>query len=159
MISSNPKILIVEDESVVAIDLNERLLRLGYISVRIAKSGEDAVRQVAQERPDLLLLDITLSQGELDGIQTALLINSEEEIPIIYLTAYANESVWTRTKETKPYAYILKPFQSNELKIAIEMALHQGAFQRKKRRERKILTWILEDSYSASETVGEGKWD
>ncbi|MFB5650572.1 response regulator [Leptospira wolffii] len=142
----SPKILILEDENIVARDLCFQLERIGYTSVRVVKTGEEALARVLEERPDLLILDITLSRGELDGIETGAEIHTFSDIPIIYLTAYANESTWTRTKETKPYGYILKPFQIQELKIAIEMALNKSAWERKRHKERDILSSVLGDS-------------
>jgi len=88
---------------------------------RIA-SGEEAIELIQEKRPDLVLMDINL-QGEMDGIETATKLYKEYNLPVIYLTAYAGESTLERAKESKPYAYILKPFKERELHAAIEIAI------------------------------------
>lgn len=118
------KILIVEDEAVVALDISRRLERMGYeISARVA-SSEEALSAIEINAPDLILMDINL-QGSSDGIEAAEKIDREYQIPIIYLTAYAGEGTLQRAKETSPYGYILKPFKERELRAAIEVALQR----------------------------------
>lgn len=124
---SNSKILIVEDEAVVSLDISRRLEKMGYEVVGRAASGEEALTVTQETSPDLVLMDINL-QGELDGIETAEQIYEQAKIPVIYLTAYAGESTLQRAKQTRPYGYILKPFKERELRAAIEIALsrHQA---------------------------------
>ncbi len=124
---SRNKILIVEDEAVVSLDIARRLEKMGYDVIGRLASGEEALELVQEERPDLVLMDINL-QGEMDGIQTATTLYKEHNLPVIYLTAYAGEGTLERAKESKPYGYILKPFKERELHAAIEIAIsrHQG---------------------------------
>jgi len=116
------KILIVEDEAVVSLDVTRRLEKMGYEVMGRIASGEEALELIEKERPDLVLMDINL-QGEMDGIETATKLYKEYNLPVIYLTAYAGESTLERAKESKPYAYILKPFKERELHAAIEIAI------------------------------------
>jgi len=116
------KILIVEDEAVVSLDVTRRLEKMGYEVMGRIASGEEALELIEKERPDLVLMDINL-QGEMDGIETATKLYKEYNLPVIYLTAYAGESTLERAKESKPYGYILKPFKERELHAAIEIAI------------------------------------
>jgi len=118
------KILIVEDEAVVSLDISRRLERMEYEVVGRAASGEEALAAIANDAPDLILMDINL-QGELDGIEVARKIDREYQIPVIYLTAYAGEGTLKRATETNPYGYILKPFKERELRATIEVALQR----------------------------------
>jgi signal transduction histidine kinase len=118
-------ILVVEDEHVVALDLQVRLGRMGH-RVAVAHSGEEAVEQVLRNHFDLVLMDIKL-QGELDGIEAARTIRRGLDIPVIYVTAYADNHTLDRARYTEPYGYVLKPFQDRELKAAIEIALQRHA--------------------------------
>ena len=117
-------ILIVEDERVVARDIEKRLKRLGYQVVGSVASGEEALRQVKQVLPDLVLMDIQL-KGQLDGIQAAEQIHANLDIPVIYLTAYADDETLQRAKVTEPFGYIVKPFDERDLHAAIEIALRR----------------------------------
>jgi CheY-like chemotaxis protein len=114
-------ILVVEDEHIVACDIQAMLEELNY-SVSIAVSGEEAVTKAAEVRPDLVLMDIVL-KGRMDGVDAATYIRDRFHIPVIFLTAYADEKTVERAKHTTPYGYILKPFEERELHIAIELAL------------------------------------
>lgn len=119
---SASKILIIEDEAVVSLDITRRLEKMGYEVMGRLASGEEALELVQQDPPDLVLMDINL-QGEIDGIETANKLYQNHNIPVIYLTAYAGESTLERAKESKPYGYILKPFKERELRATIEIAL------------------------------------
>ncbi|MGC1308141.1 MAG: response regulator [Phormidesmis sp.] len=121
---SATKVMIVEDESVIALDIKSSLNRLGYAVSGIAASGDAALRKIKTIRPDLVLMDIHL-KGEMTGIEVSEQIKSDFQIPIVYLTANADSSTFQEAKGTDPYAYILKPFEEKELGIAIEIALHQ----------------------------------
>ncbi|MFO7850752.1 MAG: ATP-binding protein [Spirochaetia bacterium] len=118
------KILIVEDESIVAMDIKRRLVALGYQVIGHALSGEDAVSFSGEQRPDLVLMDIHL-KGDMDGIKAADEIRRNYEIPVIYITAYSDEATLDRAKVTEPFGYILKPFQEREVHSAIEMAIYK----------------------------------
>lgn len=116
------KILIVEDEAIVALDIARRLEKMDYEVIGRLASGEEALELIAKQPPDLVLMDINL-QGEMDGLDTATTIYKTYNIPVIYLTAYAGKSTLERAKQSKPYGYILKPFKEKELHATIEVAL------------------------------------
>ncbi|HEQ71687.1 MAG TPA: PAS domain S-box protein, partial [Spirochaetia bacterium] len=118
------KILLVEDEKIVAYDIKMILSTMNRIVTRVASSGKEAIDMVAAERPDLILMDISLS-GEYDGIQTAEFITRDHDIPLIYLTAFADEKTLERAKRTEPMGYLLKPFNETELKTNVEIALYK----------------------------------
>jgi len=121
---ANERIFIVEDEGIVAADLETMLKRLGYTVVGMAASGEEAVEAIPKAKPDLVLMDIRL-QGEMDGIQTAEHVMVGHDIPVTFLTAYADETTLERAKVTLPYGYILKPFEERDLRTTIELALYK----------------------------------
>ena len=120
----NTKIMIVEDEKIVAMDIKSSLENLGYTVPAIAASGEAALKKVAETQPDLVLMDIHL-KGDMDGVETADKIRGDFNIPVIYLTANADNNTLQRAKVTEPYGYILKPFEEKELNISIEMAIYK----------------------------------
>lgn len=132
----NVKILIVEDESIVAFDLQRLLLNLGYDVLDIVSSGEKAIRKVTEEKPDLIIMDIMLN-GALNGIQTAGKIREITDVAIIYLTAYADTDTLKNAKITEPYGYILKPFDEKVLLSTIEMALYKNKMEKKLRASEK----------------------
>src|SRR5262249_44979975 len=125
-------ILIVEDQRVVARDIAEHVTRLGYAVVGITGSGEEAVRLAEEVRPHLVLMDIRLD-GAVDGGQAAQQIRERVHVPVVYLTAYADEEMLGRAKVTEPFGYILKPFEERELRTVIEMALYKHQAERKLR--------------------------
>src|SRR5665811_1143250 len=108
------KVLIVDDEAIIAMDIKNRLEHLGYTITAIAHSGNDAIKMAAQTHPDIVLMDIMLGES-MDGIEAARQICKILDIPIIYLTAYADEKTLSSAKITKPFGYILKPFDEREL--------------------------------------------
>jgi len=116
------RLLVVEDEVLVARDIQARLQRMGYEVVGTVARGEDAVSKALAESPDLILMDINL-KGEMDGIEAATQINEVSSVPVIYCTAYSNDEVLERAKITSPFGYVLKPFDNRELEINIEIAL------------------------------------
>ncbi|MRG94503.1 ATP-binding protein [Polyangium spumosum] len=122
--SLRKKIFIVEDQRIVAADLENTLLSLGYDVAGSAASGERAIEKVLASRPDLVLMDIRL-EGKMDGIQAAERIRAELDVPIVYLTAYADEETILRAKTTSPFGYLVKPFNERELRGAIEIALYK----------------------------------
>ena len=118
------RILVVEDEVVIAKDVQISLEKLGYEVCGSAASGEEAIRKVEQEKPDLVLMDIVL-KGDMDGIETASRVSFLYDIPVVYLTSYSNEKMLKRAKITEPYGYMLKPFSERELHTTIEIALYK----------------------------------
>jgi len=123
-----PVILVVEDEAIVANDIRDTLIGLGYDVSGTAKSGELALEKTAETRPDLVLMDIHLA-GKLDGIETAGQIHTKYGIPVIFLTAYADSALLERAKVAEPYGYIVKPYEERGLHSAIEMALYKHAME------------------------------
>lgn len=118
------KLLIVEDEGVTALEIQCKVEEWGYSVVGVVSSGEEAVKTALDQRPDLILMDIVLKE-KLNGIEAAKLIKESYDVPIIYLTAYGDEKTLQKAKITYPQAYLLKPFEENELKFAIEMGLYK----------------------------------
>lgn len=141
------KVLIVDDEAIIAMDLKNRLEHLGYSITAIAHSGDDAIKMAAQTHPDIVLMDIMLGKS-MDGIEAARQINKLHDIPIIYLTAYADENTLSRAKITKPFGYILKPFEERELHSAIEIALYNHNLERELKENKK---WL----HAALNSIGE----
>ncbi len=116
------RILIVEDEAIVSMDLRHKLEAMGYSVPAEISSGEEAVEAASQLRPDMVLMDIRLS-GEMDGIDAAQEIRRRFDIPVVYLTSHADEDTLARAKKTEPSGYILKPFYDAELRAVVEMAI------------------------------------
>jgi CheY-like chemotaxis protein len=119
---NNYKILIVEDELLIAKNTGKKLQTLGYTITDIVSSGEAAIASFRQNRPDLILMDIAI-KGEIDGIETAIMIKSIEDIPVVFLTAYADDITLEKASNTGCYGYIVKPFKERELHATIKMTL------------------------------------
>lgn len=136
-------ILVVEDESIVAKDIERSLIKLGFGVVGIASTFEKAVELATEHSPDLVLMDIML-KGEKSGIEAAEEIRKTQSIPVIYLTAYADDSTLKKAKITEPYGYILKPFKEIDLQTNIEMALYKHSKDAEVARERDYLYNIVE---------------
>ena len=136
------RILVVEDEPVVALDLRTRLTRMGYIVAETVARGEDAVALAGTLSPNLILMDIRL-RGGMDGISAAEEIRKRYGLPVIYLTAHADQATVDRARITEPFGYILKPFDERELRTVIEMALYKHDAERKLREsERRYATTL-----------------
>lgn len=133
---SKTNILIVEDESIVAKDIQNSLKKLGYNVVGTASNADAALQLVEEQRPDLILMDIML-KGEKSGIDISEEVKEKYNIPVVFLTAYADASTFGKAKETEPYGYIIKPFKEIDLQTSIEMALfkHKKAVDIKKERD------------------------
>ncbi|MFK7969895.1 MAG: LytR/AlgR family response regulator transcription factor [Bacteroidia bacterium] len=121
---SEIRILIVEDDPIIAMDIAANLEDMGYLPLEDINNGPEAVTQVMKEEPDLVLLDINL-KGEWDGIETAGRLRRMADLPIIFLTALSDRDTVDRAKLVEPDAFLVKPFQKRELQIAIEMALYR----------------------------------
>lgn len=137
-------IFIVEDERIIAMDLAKRLNDMGYKVDGVASSSSEAITQITDCMPDLILMDIVI-KGELDGIATADRLRNLG-IPVIYLTAYSDEKTLERAKLTEPFGYILKPFKDKEISSTIEMALYKSEVE-KKLKESEELYRFLFDNY------------
>jgi PAS domain S-box-containing protein len=120
------RILIVEDERIVAMDIRMRLEGIGYFVTAIASSGKEAIKRAEELRPDLALMDIVL-KGKMDGIEAAGEISTRFDIPVVFLSAYADEETLLRAKVSGPFGYIVKPFDDRQLQVNIEMAINKHA--------------------------------
>ncbi len=151
---ANEKILIVEDEELVAQDIKGTLEDLGYEVPAITPSGEEALEKIKKFQPDSILMDIML-EGEMDGIETAQKILDLFDIPVVYITAYSNPEILQRAKKTEPYGYILKPFHERDLQINIEMALykHEARKNRSQLLEQKALNKSLEKAINEKDAL------
>ena len=136
------RILVVEDERIVALEIKDTLVQLGYEVVASTSTGEDAIAQADAHRPDLVLMDIHL-KGEMDGIDAADTIWNSFAIPVIYLTANADGETLQRAKITEPYGYLIKPFEESELHTTIEMAMYRSRMERKLNAHRHYLETVL----------------
>ncbi len=143
------RILIVEDETIVAEDIRGTLLLLGHEVPAIAASGDEAIEKIAEAKPDLVLMDIVL-RGEKDGIQTAEDIRSRYGIPVVYLTAYSDEDTFRRALGTDPCCYLLKPFEPQQLHHIIEMCLYKHTIERKLKKSEERFRLITEHSQDIS---------
>lgn len=143
------KILVVEDESIVALDLQHRLTGMGYSVPAVAASGQDALKKAAEIHPDLVLMDIRL-KGDMDGIEVAEQIRQLFDAPPVYLTAYADEDTLQRAKITEPFGYIVKPFDERTLRSTLETALYRSQAERKLRQSE---AWLKAALRSVGEAV------
>lgn len=139
------KVLVVEDEFIISHDLMARIANMGYTAVGPAATGRDAIELMRKEHPDVVLMDISLS-GNMDGVEAAGHIREEHNVPVIYVTAYSDDSVIERAKPTAPYGYIIKPFVDKELKATIETALYKHAMEEELRRSREQYRALLDAS-------------
>lgn len=126
---ANERILIVEDDGIIAKHLEKTLARLGYSVAAICSSGEETIDFLGHEDADLILMDINLN-GELDGIQTAEKITQNNDIPIVYLTAFADKETLVRARVTDPFGYILKPFEVHNLQMTVELAIRKHSYEK-----------------------------
>jgi len=131
-------ILIVEDEGIVAQDLMEALTRLGYRICGVASEGTQAVAMATQLQPELVVMDVSL-RGEIDGIQAARLMHEQAHVPIIFLTGHRDSETLQRAVLTGPLGYLIKPFQEDELRCAIEVAIHKHRSEQQVREREKEL--------------------
>lgn len=149
-------VLVVEDEQIVALELRDRLMRMGHAVVASVASGEAAIEAARRFRPDLVLMDIKL-HGAIDGVEAATAIRKETDAAIVYLTAFADDDTLERAKVTQPYGYIIKPFRERELHVVIEVALYRRTAERELREAeiwRHALLRSVGDAVVASDASG-----
>lgn len=139
---ASTKILVVEDEVIVAKTIISQLNQLGYMVTDTASSGAMAIAKVTETQPDLILMDIVL-KGTMDGVTAAAQIRELVDIPIIYLTAYADDSTLQRVKATHPFGYIVKPFTADDLRVAVEIGLFKHQVARELQDNRDQLATLL----------------
>ncbi len=125
LVENGVKILVVEDEAIIAMDIQSILRKMGYVDSEIVFSGEESIEKVAAQRPHLVLMDIKL-KGNLDGIQAAKYIFYEYQVPVVYITAFGDENTIKRANGTARFGYITKPFEEAELKSTIQKALYKA---------------------------------
>ena len=141
------KVLIVEDESIIAMELQQKLNLWGYPDPVAVASGEKALKICAKIKPDIILVDIKL-QGKLDGIKTVHEIKKISDIPVIYITSFLDKDITNKAIETRPYSYLMKPLNMDEVKINIDLALERHKhlekvmFQTKNQTTEDIYTFI-----------------
>jgi DNA-binding response OmpR family regulator len=131
-----PRVLIVEDETLIAEELRERLERIGFTVMGPVDNADEGIEIATAEQPDLVLMDIRL-KGEKDGVQAATEIRRQVDVPIVFLTAYSDRTTLDRAKHTDPYGYILKPFHERELQVTLELALHRHSLDRQARGQKQ----------------------
>ncbi len=142
---SSAHILIVEDEAIVAFNLQQRLSHMGYHVPDVAVSGRETLDLVSQSRPDLILMDIHI-EGAMDGIDVAARIQQSHPVPVIYLTAYSEDSTLERARQTRPYGYLIKPFSERELHATIQMALERHAVEKALADSQQLLQQALDSA-------------
>lgn len=141
---SKINVLIVEDESIVAKDIQHSLKKLGYNVLGICSTGEDAIRSADELGPDIVLMDIML-KGSMNGVEAAAKIRETNNIPVIFLTAYADENTLSKAKVSEPFGYIIKPFKEIDLHTSIEMAIYKHEKENDLKKERDFLYSIVEN--------------
>jgi two-component system cell cycle sensor histidine kinase/response regulator CckA len=150
-------ILIVEDEGIVAKDLQALLKRLGYHVPATVGTGELAIQAAIQNQPDLILMDIQL-RGSMDGVQASAAITSQQDVPIVYLTANSDEATLQRAKGTAPFGFLVKPFEERAIQAGIEMALYKHRTDKKMReREQWLSTTLTSIADAVITTDADGK--
>ena len=117
-------VLLVEDDNIIAKVAEWRLKNLGYKMCGRASTGGEAMEIIARNKPDIVLMDINI-KGDIDGIETAKLIKKDYDIPVVYVTSHSDGPTLERAKETRPDGFIMKPFEDNDLRVAIELALRR----------------------------------
>lgn len=144
-----PKInvLVVEDEAIVSKDIQQSLERLGYDVAGIASTGDAGIYLAKESKPDIVLMDIML-KGDMSGIEAAHIIRETLRIPVIFLTAYADDATLSKAKISEPYGYIIKPFKEVDLHTSIEMALYKNKKEIEIEKERDLLYSIVEGKES-----------
>jgi diguanylate cyclase (GGDEF)-like protein/PAS domain S-box-containing protein len=137
------RLFIVEDEAPIALEISSRLQKLGYEVCGMAATAEDALKKIPDLRPDLVLMDIRLPGG-MSGIEASLLVRKEFGVPVVFLTAHADEETLSRARKAEPYGYLVKPFQERALRIGIEMALQQYDLARRIRESEEKFRLVTE---------------
>lgn len=145
MSSEGARIIIADDERIVAADLRKRMIALGNSVVAVVGTGEDAVRATLDLRPDLVLMDVQMD-GAFDGITAAQKIKAQMDVPIVFVTSFSDKETLRRAKETGPFGYVLKPFDERELAATVEMALFRHTMDQKLRRSEELYRTLIENT-------------
>jgi DNA-binding LytR/AlgR family response regulator len=150
---ANTKVFILEDENIVAKDIEQSLKKLGYDVVGIASSGEKVIKLLNDGiRPEIFLMDIMI-KGDMDGIEVAKYVKEKYNLPVIFLTAYADENTLSKAKITEPYGYILKPFKEVDLHTTIEMALYKHQKTAEMRKELDVYSTLVSESKNGKDYI------
>ena len=144
----NCKILVVEDEKLIGMDIKHRLEKIGYTVLELVRSGEEALIEIRKQKPSIILMDIMLA-GKLDGIETSVIIKKEYDIPIIFTTSLSDEDTIERAKISEPFGYIVKPASDRDLHICIEIALYRHKIDQ----ERNALLKTLQEQQEKIKTL------
>lgn len=150
-------ILVVEDEHMIAEDISESLRDDGYLVPMVVDTGEEALTQSLLLRPHIILMDIKL-KGDWDGVRTAEEILKQHDCPIIYLTAFTDQEIVERAKNTNPFGYVLKPFRHKELRTMIELSLHNHKREQQSRERQQKVMDLLTHSHEAIIVTDEKGW-
>lgn len=151
------KVLVVEDEAIVALDIKFRLQSLGYRIQAVVSNGDDCLKEIEQEKPDLILMDIVI-KGKYDGVTLASMIREKFNIPIVYLTAHSDEATIDRAKKTSPYGFIIKPFDLKDLRTTIEIALYKAKSELKLLESEAKYRTLFETAMSAVIVTDNDGW-
>ncbi len=146
----NDRILIVEDEAIIAMEIENQVQGLGYEVTSIVDTGEKAIKKAEEDKPDLILMDIRI-KGEMDGIEAAEEIRNRFGIPVIFSTAYLDEERIERAKITMPFGYVLKPIQERDLKVTIEMALYVAKVDTERKKSEIMFSQMFEQSKTSTQ--------
>lgn len=141
-VSQPPRVMVVEDEAIIALDIQRQLTTAGFTIAGKAQTAEGAFREIEREHPDIVLMDIRL-RGEMDGVQAAGIIRRRYSLPVVYLTAHTDGATLKRAQDTEPFGFLVKPLVNASLKAAITMALHKHRMERELENSRKLLSTIL----------------
>lgn len=145
-------VYIVEDESIVAKDIQSTLKKLGYQVLGISNNGKDALENIIKTEPDIILMDIMI-KGDLTGIDVAEKVKELHDVPVIFLTAYADETTLSKAKITEPYGYILKPFKEVDLRSTIEVAVYKHQKDMEVKIERDKLYNLIENKEEGNKDI------
>jgi len=151
---SKKRIMVVEDEGITAMRIKNSLEQMGYDVTSMVFTGEEAVIKAAQDRPDLIMMDIVLD-GKIDGIEAAGQILSLFKIPVVYLTAHSDEKMLKRIKDTEPFGYINKPFDERELRVVVEIAFYKHEMEQKLKEHKEGLEVKVRERTAELETAVE----
>jgi PAS domain S-box-containing protein len=151
------RILIVEDEVIIAMQLESQLQSFGYEVTSVVNTGEKAIKKAEEDKPDLILMDIRIN-GEMDGIEAAEIIRNQFDIPVIFSTAYLDQERIERAKITMPFGYVLKPIQERDLKVTLEMASYVAKVDAERRKAEKETEKLNQTLEAAQEMAKVGYW-
>ena len=153
--AGGPRILVVEDENIIAKDIGQRLESMGYVIADTVDNGADAIEAAAAAAPDLVLMDLVL-KGGMDGVEAAGAIRRQFDLPVIFLTAFGDRATLERARVTDPHGYILKPFEDRELQVTIEIALHRHQAEKALRESEERFRMLAESSFEGILLYREG---